>query len=70
MIHDPTELKTSTKNPNPLVQNQQCLQSFKVFTIRETVQKYLMDNFKISSEFKIFIHFTDPCEKLDVSFML
>jgi hypothetical protein len=68
VIHDPTELKTSTKNPNPLVQNQQCLQSFKVFTIRETVQKYLIDNFKISSEFKIHPFYRYPCEKLGCKF--
>ncbi len=52
VIHDPTELKTSKKNPNPLIQDDCLLQNFKVFTIRETVQKYLIDNFKIHNEFK------------------
>jgi len=53
VIHDPTELKTSKSNPNPLVQEQELLKKFKVYTIRETVQKYLLDNFTITSEFKI-----------------
>ena len=45
VIHDPTELKTSTKNPNPLVQGETLLNKYKVLTIRETVQRYLLDNF-------------------------
>jgi hypothetical protein len=53
VIHDPTELKTSLKNPNPLVQNETCLQKFKVYTIRETVQTYLLNHCKIPSEFKV-----------------
>ena len=62
VIHDPTELKTSHKNPNPLVQGDMCLQKFKVFTIRETVQKYLLDNFDITSEFKLHPFDRYPCE--------
>lgn len=62
VIHDPTELKTSHKNPNPLVQGDMCLQKFKVFTIRETVQKYLLDNFYITSEFKLHPFDRYPCE--------
>ena len=62
VIHDPTELKTSHKNPNPLVQDGGCLQHFKVYTIRETVQKYLTDNFTISSEFKLHPFHRYPCQ--------
>ena len=68
VIHDPTELKTSQKNPNPLVQGQSCLQTFKVFTIRETVQKYLLDNFKIPSEFKLHPFHGYPCDKEGCNF--
>ena len=53
VIHDPTELKINKKNPNPLVQECKLLNLFKVYTIRETVQRYLLDNFKIQSEFKV-----------------
>lgn len=52
VIHDPTELKESIKNPNPLIQDNQLLRSFKVYTIRETVQKYLLDMYDIKSECK------------------
>ena len=61
VIHDPTELKTSHKNPNPLVQGQCCLHNFKVYTIRETVQTYLTENFSISSEFKLHPFHRYPC---------
>ena len=53
VIHDPTELKTNKSNPNPLIQEPKLLNLFKVYTIRETVQKYLVDNFNIKSEFKL-----------------
>jgi hypothetical protein len=53
VIHDPTELKMSKTTPNPLVQEPKLLNLFKVYTIRETVQKYLIENFKITSEFKV-----------------
>ena len=62
VIHDPTEIKTSTKNPNPLVQDTCCLLNFKVYTIRETVQKYLTENFKIPSEFKLHPFHRYPCD--------
>lgn len=62
VIHDPTELKTSQKTPNPLVQNEFCLNQFKVYTIRETVQKYLLDNFNITSEFKLHPFHRYPCQ--------
>ena len=61
VIHDPTELKTSQKNPNPLVQHDKLLQKFKVYTIRETVQKYLLENFNISSTFKFHPFYEYPC---------
>ena len=61
VIHDPTELKTSKTNPNPLVQNDNLLCNMKVYTIRETVQKYLLDNFQIQSIFKIHPFYQYPC---------
>tara|TARA_B110000902_G_scaffold262761_1_gene340333 strand:+ start:537 stop:1544 length:1008 start_codon:yes stop_codon:yes gene_type:complete len=52
IIHDPTECKIS-KSGNPLVQkvedNEPLLSEFKIITIRETVQKYLKDNFNYES---------------------
>lgn len=62
VIHDPTELKTSSKNANPLVQDTCCLLNFKVYTIRETVQRYLTENFKIPSEFKLHPFHRYPCD--------
>ena len=55
VIHDPTECKLS-KNKNPLVQitdknDKILLDHFKVITIRESVQEYLMNQFKIQSLF-------------------
>ena len=47
IIHDPTELK-GKDNPLPGLLNK-----FKVITIRETVQKFLKENFNVNSEFKI-----------------
>ena len=43
VIHDPTELKPNKKKPNPLIQENQLLKSFRVYTIRETVQKYIIE---------------------------
>ena len=49
VIHDPTECKSS-KSGNPLIQGlNPVLPNFKVFTIRESVQNYLTQNFKIDS---------------------
>ena len=63
VIHDPTELKTSKSNPNPLVQDNQLLTQFKVYTIRETVQRYLLDNFQIPSTFKVHPFYQYECNK-------
>lgn len=55
VIHDPTEVKPS-KNGNPLIQESnmghKLLHNFKVITIRETVQKYLLDTHGIGSEYE------------------
>lgn len=54
VIHDPTECKAS-KTGNPLVQQigdlSPVLPNMKVITIRESVQDYLSQNFKIDSQF-------------------
>jgi hypothetical protein len=55
IIHDPTECKKS-KNLNPLVQStdhndKPLLEHFKVITIRESVQEYLMNQFSVQSQF-------------------
>jgi glycosyltransferase involved in cell wall biosynthesis len=55
VIHDPTECKKS-KNCNPLVQStdhndKPLLEYFRVITIRESVQEYLMNVFSIPSQF-------------------
>jgi len=54
IIHDPTECKPS-KQGNPLVQSvndlEPVLQNFKVITIRESVQDYLLKTFQIDSKF-------------------
>ena len=55
IIHDPNELKNRknmkvTENNNILINN---LKRFKCITIRETVQKYLINNFNIQSIHKI-----------------
>ena len=47
VIHDPTELKGKD---NPVVKY---IHNFRIITIRETVQKYLKDNFNVDSEFKV-----------------
>ena len=67
VIHDPTELKINKTTPNPLIQESKLLNLFKVYTIRETVQKYLLDNYKIQSEFKFHPFFEyettkEPCK--------
>jgi len=63
VIHDPTELKVNKTTPNPLIQGPKLLSLFKVYTIRETVQKYLLDKYKIQSEFKVHPFFKYSCEK-------
>ena len=54
VIHDPTECK-ALKTGNPLIQKcddlEPVLPNFKVITIRESVQEYLLKNFNISSTF-------------------
>lgn len=54
IIHDPTECKSS-KQGNPLIQSvndlEPILPNLKVITIRESVQHYLSQNFKIDSQF-------------------
>ena len=55
IIHDPTECKKSKSN-NPLVQttdhnDNPLLDHFKVITIRESVQEYLMNQFSVKSLF-------------------
>ena len=49
VIHDPTELKSTKKNPNPLIINN-LLKKFKIITIRKTVQEYLKKEYNIDSE--------------------
>ena len=49
VIHDPTELKNTKKNPNPLIQDE-LLKKFKIITIRKTVQDYLKKEHNIDSE--------------------
>tara|TARA_A100001015_G_scaffold313896_1_gene422146 strand:+ start:235 stop:1248 length:1014 start_codon:yes stop_codon:yes gene_type:complete len=56
IIHDPTECKPNKKNPNPLVQTTDkneniLLNHFKIITIRESVQEYLMNKFNVKSQF-------------------
>jgi len=56
IIHDPTECKLNHKKPNPLVQTtdkneKRLLNHFKVITIRESVQEYLMNSFNVKSVF-------------------
>ena len=63
VIHDPTELKINKRTPNPLVQETKLLNLFKVYTIRETVQKYLVENFSVKSEFKVHPFYQYPCSK-------
>jgi len=51
VIHDPTECKSS-KAGNPLVQGlNPVLPNFKVITIRESVQEYLLKTFQIDSTY-------------------
>tara|TARA_Y100001970_G_C14002846_1_gene734314 strand:- start:3 stop:971 length:969 start_codon:yes stop_codon:yes gene_type:complete len=53
IIHDPTELKVNKKSPNPLIQGDQLISKFKVITIRETVQKYILSNYNVLCEYKL-----------------
>jgi len=63
VIHDPTELKVNKKKLNPLIQGPHLLNTFKVYTIRETVQRYLLEKFSIKSEFKLHPFYQYPCDK-------
>jgi len=63
VIHDPTELRINKKNPNPLIQEPVLLNLFKVYTIRETVQRYLVDKFNVKSEFKVHPFYEYSCDK-------
>lgn len=49
IIHDPTEVKSSENNENPLLNY---LPNFKVYTIRESVQLFLLKNLGIKSIFQ------------------
>ena len=67
IIHDPTECKKS-KDKNPLVQKtdhneKPLLNHFKVITIRESVQEYLMNQFNIKSTFMPHPFFSYPIPK-------
>ena len=58
IIHDPTECKPNKKNPNPLVQITDkneiiLLNHFKIITIRESVQEYLINKFNVNSQFML-----------------
>ena len=48
IIHDPTELKSSEKNPNPLLK---LMNHFQIITIRESVQRYIYEKYKIQTTF-------------------
>ena len=56
VIHDPTECK-KTKDINPLIESKEgiepLLSLFKVKTIRQSVQEYLLKNFNFKSEFLV-----------------
>ena len=69
IIHDPTECKKS-KNNNPLVQStdhneKPLLEHFKVITIRESVQEYLMNQFNVKSLFMPHPFFSYKIPKID-----
>jgi glycosyltransferase involved in cell wall biosynthesis len=69
IIHDPTECKKS-KNKNPLVQStdhneKPLLEHFKVITIRESVQEYLMNQFNVQSQFMPHPFFSYKIPKID-----
>ena len=69
IIHDPTECKKS-KNNNPLVQStdhneKPLLEHFKVITIRESVQEYLMNQFNVKSLFMPHPFFSYKIPKVD-----
>jgi len=63
VIHDPTELKINKSKPNPLIQEPKLLNLFKVYTIRETVQRYLLNKFNVKSEFKLHPFYQYPCDR-------
>jgi len=64
IIHDPTELKINKTNINPLVQGENPLVNyFKVITIRESVQKYILENYKINTRFMLHPFYQYPIDK-------
>jgi hypothetical protein len=64
IIHDPTELKTSKNNPNPLLTpEKKLLSEFKIITIRESVQRYISENYSIQSEFLVHPFYKYPLDK-------
>jgi hypothetical protein len=69
IIHDPTECKKS-RSLNPLVQStdhsdKPLLEHFKVITIRESVQEYLMNQFNVKSQFMPHPFFSYKIPKID-----
>ena len=62
VIHDPTEVKG--KSCQKVIDN---LPRFQIFTIRKTVQKYLMDNFNLNSQFLEHPFYEYPKTDLPVS---
>jgi len=69
VIHDPTECKAS-KNLNPLCQVTEnnediLLRHFRVITIRESVQEYLVNKFSVSSQFMPHPFFSYKIPKID-----
>ena len=57
IIHDPTEVKNKE-----FVEK---IKRFTIFTIRETVQKYLLDNFNIQSQLKYHPFYQYPLENIN-----
>ena len=57
IIHDPTEVKNAE-----FVEK---IKRFKIYTIRETVQKYLLDKFKIKSTFKLHPFYQYPLQDIN-----
>ena len=67
VIHDPTECRPH-KDGNPLVQKteygSELLKHFKVFTIRKSVQDYLLSTYKISSIFLKHPFYAAPTQEM------
>ena len=63
IIHDPTELKPS-KTINPFIQGDNpLLNQFKIITIRESVQKYIQENYKINTRYSLHPFYEYPLDK-------